>query len=289
MLTTLKRPSNVAISLDAAKVRLSVSGSADDALLLRLLKDATSRVEGLLNRPIRQGKYRETAEQDPCDNTLLLEIRPVAAPVVTAAGAAVSVIEIDAEAGLLEIAPAATNRVEFGALEARGASTAYSTVYLGGWLFDEGARSTDGALVEEFALSAAAEIGATAIEIDATDLADDATGLIPAGATLSLDDEIAFAKSASRSGDVMTVELMSPLEDAHLLGAAVMHVDERVPAEIQNVVAELLQDAYLASKRGAAPSLNVSEVSGDGYTKKFRDAGEVDKALAARLGQWVIR
>lgn len=275
------------VTLAQAKTRLGVSGSADDALLTSLIQGATSRVERILNRNIRQGRYREVIEQDYRDETLLLPGGgPFAAPVVTANGGAVALTTFDPKIGEIGIIPAGASRAVFGALEAQGALSAYQVTFRRGWLLDEGAIN-DAGLVEEFELLSEALNGETEIVLDAADLADGSK--LPDGATLSLGDEILFVATSTRDGDELTATLMQALLDDHAAGDQACQVDERVPAVVQDEILALVGDAY-RTQTGASTAVpaDISEVEGDGYRLKTRDPKEVDDGIRLRLRDLVV-
>jgi hypothetical protein len=287
-MSTLLKPNPMGITLTQAKTRLGVSGSADDALLTSLIKAATSRVEGILRRPIRQGKYRDRIEQDYRDETILLPGGgPFAGPAVTSNGGSVSLTGFNSSIGEISIIRGGSSRLEIGALEPHHANTIYETTYYAGWLLDEGAVNDSGELVENFELLSEALTGETEITINAADLAEGST--LPAGATLSIGDELLFVTGSTRDADELEVTVSAPLLYDYSAGAAVAQVDERVPAEIQEEILSLVADSYSSAKgTSVSAPAGVSEVEGDGYRLKFREAGEVDAGIRSRLSRWVV-
>lgn len=282
----LQKPNPMGVTLARAKTRPGLA-DADDALLTTLIREATSRVEGALRRNIRQGRYRETIEQDWADETILLPGGgPFAAPIATANTAPVTVEAFDSNIGQIQIVPGGFTRFMVGALEPSAALTAYQVTFRRGWLLDEGAYDDTG-LVESFVLLSEALTAETEIVIDAADLVADSK--LPDGATLSLGNETLFVSTSTRDGGELTVELLYPLANDYPAGSAVEQVDERVPEEIQAVILDLVGDAYAsATGAGVSAPAGVSEIEGDGYRLKFREAGDVEAQIRSRLARWVV-
>lgn len=275
-LTTLRRPAKNGITLEAAKAALGVSGSASDVEILQMIEAATSRVEGVLNRPIRRGLYRETFRHDVDDVDLLLSVTPCAPLSVTSLDQSVAVLEIGQDTGLVTV-ERGQRQAKMGMLEPGAPFVDYVATYWGGWWLNEGPFSTDFDLVADVAA------GAMEFELDASFFED----AFPAGATFSIGAEIVVATASAIADDVLTVSLAWELVESHDAGAAVYHVDERIPAAIVGEIMALVRSAW--SAKSSAVGIEVASVSGDGYSATFRDPAEVDAGIRSRLNPWVRR